>query len=199
MNDARNPVWPDVPRDPGNGRFTPRPNTPPAPAPAPAQPTKLNEVACMNHLENSRLALRLWRERVKPDNVVGGLRRWLGECGCHACFGGHLATWPEFQAMGVKRGPVGEPDSHSVYSLPRTDVEASTGELVSVYRGEPYMDGVGDGIPTGVHLFGASLFEPRGDCVYDQDIWNAHPLYVSDYDLVVKRLQHNIARLEASQ
>jgi len=54
------------------------------------------------HLSNSQLALRLWQERVKPAEVIESLGAW--HCGTQACFGGHLVTWPEFQAMGVRRG-----------------------------------------------------------------------------------------------
>lgn len=50
-------------------------------------------------LANCKLALDIWKTRVDPESVV--LHSWT--CGSHACFGGHLATWPEFQAMGVKR------------------------------------------------------------------------------------------------
>ena len=50
-------------------------------------------------LDNCKLALKLWLERVKPEQVIKGLA--LYRCGTQACFGGHLATWPEFQAMGV--------------------------------------------------------------------------------------------------
>ena len=53
----------------------------------------------VTYRENCELALRLWKERVKPEQVVEGLRHY--RCGTQACFGGHLATWPEFQAMGV--------------------------------------------------------------------------------------------------
>ena len=60
------------------------------------------------HLENTRLALRLWKERVKPDEVVPALGAW--RCGTQACFGGHLATWPEFQAKGVRIKDNGSPE-----------------------------------------------------------------------------------------
>ena len=56
-------------------------------------------------LDNTELALRLWLERVTPEQV--NLERWT--CGTQACFGGHLATWPEFQALGVRADCYGAP------------------------------------------------------------------------------------------
>ena len=61
-------------------------------------------------LHNTRLALALWKERVKPAQVVPDLRAWA--CGTQACFGGHLATWPEFRAMGVRADCYGAPVLH---------------------------------------------------------------------------------------
>ena len=58
------------------------------------------------HLTNCQLALRLW-EATPPEQVVEGLRHY--SCGTQACFGGHLATWPEFQAMGVEASEEGAP------------------------------------------------------------------------------------------
>ena len=62
----------------------------------------------MNYLENLKLAKRKWQE-VQPRHVTPGLMfwRWETDCGTLACFGGHLATWPEFQAMGVKVSDAG--------------------------------------------------------------------------------------------
>lgn len=51
------------------------------------------------HKANTKLAWALWMVRVTPEQVTPYLASWT--CGTHACFGGHLATWPEFQAMGV--------------------------------------------------------------------------------------------------
>lgn len=53
---------------------------------------------------NCLLALSLWAE-VPPECV--NLGSW--RCGTHACFGGHLATWPEFQAVGVMATEEGAP------------------------------------------------------------------------------------------
>lgn len=47
-------------------------------------------------IKNCLLALSIWAE-VPPRRVK--LDSW--KCGTHACFGGHMATWPEFQAKGV--------------------------------------------------------------------------------------------------
>lgn len=58
-------------------------------------------------LENCKLALRLWNERVTPDQVVKELNEWT--CETQACFGGWLATWPEFRDMGVFASYVGSP------------------------------------------------------------------------------------------
>lgn len=55
-------------------------------------------------IENCLLALANWSE-VSPHSV--NLRVW--RCGTHACFGGHLATWPEFRAKGVRTNPEGSP------------------------------------------------------------------------------------------
>lgn len=43
-------------------------------------------------VHNCDLAEKLWYERVKPENV--NLNTW--SCGTVACFGGHIAQWPEF-------------------------------------------------------------------------------------------------------
>lgn len=59
-------------------------------------------------LFNCLLARHLWVKRVKPDSVVRRLHSW--KCGTQACFGGHLATWPEFQEiMGVSVSASGAP------------------------------------------------------------------------------------------
>lgn len=76
-------------------------------------------------ISNLRLALELWA-KVPPEHVLPRLAWWRGEpstheedgyeeitdirkrtaaglgCGTLACFGGHLAQWPEFQALGVQ-------------------------------------------------------------------------------------------------
>lgn len=53
-----------------------------------------------NKLEYSELALKKWRE-LDPKSVYPSLARWRSTCGTQSCFGGHLATWPEFQALGI--------------------------------------------------------------------------------------------------
>jgi hypothetical protein len=63
-------------------------------------------------IANTELALRLWRERVKPEHVIEDLHWWRDYkpgCGTQACFGGWLVTWPEFQAMGVREDRWGVP------------------------------------------------------------------------------------------
>lgn len=52
---------------------------------------------------NCLLALMRWDE-VPPRAVVPSLGMWT--CGTQACFGGHLATWPEFWEMGVRPSKV---------------------------------------------------------------------------------------------
>jgi len=76
----------------------------------------------MNHLENLKLAKRKWQE-VLPKHVTPGLVFWRwevgGSCGTLACFGGHLTTWPEFQAMGVK---VADSEGRPAYDSPTEDL-----------------------------------------------------------------------------
>jgi hypothetical protein len=55
-------------------------------------------------IENVLLAMMLWAEE-KPESI--NLRNW--RCGTQACFGGRLATWPEFKAQGVRRTSRGAP------------------------------------------------------------------------------------------
>jgi hypothetical protein len=130
-------------------------------------------------LANLKLALRLWQERANPDNV--DLNDWChfdgpdGACGSTACFGGHLATWPEFQAMGV----IPDPES----GAPRfaDDPESSSFTVSRV-------------------LFGnSSLFDPRHAFADGDDAWaqtSEGDLVYTDYDLVQLRLQRRISQLE---
>lgn len=60
---------------------------------------------------NCLLALCKW-SKVPPRRVA--LELWT--CGAKACFGGHLATWPEFNAMGVSAGSEGAPRMRSPYN-----------------------------------------------------------------------------------
>lgn len=57
-------------------------------------------------LANIALARELWLQ-VPPEQVVPGLGTWY--CGTQACFGGHLARWPQFQALGVRLPTFGSP------------------------------------------------------------------------------------------
>jgi hypothetical protein len=74
-------------------------------------------------VHNCNLAEKLWRERVQVDNV--NLQQWVstqalppGHCGRIACFGGHLASWPEFmQISGAGTRSYGAP----VVIIPRDD------------------------------------------------------------------------------
>lgn len=54
-------------------------------------------------LDNCLLALNLWLTKVKPDQVVENLTAYTQktDCGTLHCFGGWIAEWPEFQALGV--------------------------------------------------------------------------------------------------
>lgn len=116
-------------------------------------------------LFNCLMARHIWVERVKPESVVEGLNAWT--CGTHACFGGHLATWSEFQ------------------------------EIMEVFpggSGEPRIGGIGIGITMtnpDDFLFGdARMFNPRG--AHDSDYF--HP-EASDWEIVIHRLDHRINEL----
>jgi hypothetical protein len=69
-------------------------------------PSSLKDYDTMRR--NCQLALRIWRERVDPVMVDEGLQHW--RCGTTACFGGHLARWPEFRAIPDSRELNGSPD-----------------------------------------------------------------------------------------
>lgn len=45
-------------------------------------------------IANVDLALRLWLERVRPEQVYPGLRSF--KCGTLSCFWGHVQRWEEF-------------------------------------------------------------------------------------------------------
>ena len=131
----------------------------------------------MNHLENCKLALQLWQERVTPEMV--NLDTWSSygrDCGTQACFGGWLATWPEFQAMGITQCPANTDNGN--------------------YRGEPlwFAKDLTFGIEVGKELFGTSLFAGRVYICHDDD--TAEDPELSDYELVVDRLEKQIALLE---
>lgn len=53
-----------------------------------------------------------------PKRVMPGLSWFSSECGTLACFGGHLAQWPEFQEQGVFATESGAPrieGGHNAY------------------------------------------------------------------------------------
>jgi hypothetical protein len=120
--------------------------------------------------ENTELALKLWGERIRPEQVVRGLASWvripgsLEDCGTTGCFGGWLSTWPEFLEKGL------------------------------VERTRPGMPIVADGYLTGYSvaymLFGdAKLFHPRGT-EPDED------RSLTEYDTVIRRLEARLYFLQ---
>jgi hypothetical protein len=115
-------------------------------------------------IENCVLALHLWSE-VTPRRVR--LDTW--HCGTHACFGGHLATWPEFRAQGVQRmNDDGEPIMHTKGGN-------------TLWAGE-----------VSQRLFGSDdLFCMANACRADFGM----PVRTSDHKLVVNRLEEQIERL----
>lgn len=65
------------------------------------------------HIANTLLAIKLWRKRVKPEDVYPGLEDFSSDCGSLHCFGGHVALWPEFLEQGVYRDSQGGPSVHT--------------------------------------------------------------------------------------
>ena len=127
---------------------------------------KLDPLSKDQQIENCLLALWLW-SKVPPRRVSRDLAAW--RCGTHACFGGHLATWPDFQKMGVQVGFDGSP----------TIADFNPG-------GEP-------ALPTQVskHLFGKeSLIFCRLAASEGPESQG-----MSDHEVVVERLQHQIEQL----
>lgn len=127
-------------------------------------------------LANLNLAEHLWRSRVKPSDVVGGLRMWT--CGTQACFGGHLATWPEFREMGVRL--LGEAAENPMWcAAPAFDTETW-------------------GWSVGVILFGShDIFDERGgsglDCAADdEDLGD-----LDDHAMVLHRIARQRERLQS--
>lgn len=124
-------------------------------------PKKLKALSKNEQLENCLLALSLWSE-VKPRSV--SLDVW--KCGTLACFGGHLATWPEFQAKGVFADSDHAPALTCRSYIMNWDIAK--------------------------HLFGNDeMFSARGFC--GDDLYC--PDRASDHTIVVNRLQTQIARL----
>lgn len=111
---------------------------------------------------NCLLALCNWHDTA-PESV--DLGNWV--CGTFACFGGHLAKWAEFQAMGVSVS--------LFYSSPT--IRNFDDEQVFLSPGE-----------VSKHLFGSMLFMRReSDTPYKS--------VLSDYQIVVQRLENQIAAL----
>jgi hypothetical protein len=142
---------------------------------------------------NILLAAWRWSE-VSPRSV--NLRTW--GCGTHACFGGHLASWPEFQDKGVRVFDM-NPD------------ERGRGEPVMQLCGvghEPFGKQLGPR-EVAYELFGNSeLFDLRG-CYLDYElgvsgadtfaeIWRVRPdgrPLISDHKLVSMRIARQLEML----
>jgi hypothetical protein len=129
----------------------------------------------MNFVENCKTALAYWAT-VPPENVTESLGAFqedsdcglaLPTCSTICCFGGWLCAMPEFIALGVKMGSIGEP------------VMGKAGVVSEV----------------ALRLFGpgaAGFFKPRG--VSSDD---AYALTAStDHEIVTHRLERQLDRLE---
>ena len=111
-------------------------------------------------IENTLLAAWLWSE-VPPACVIEGLHDW--RCGTQACFGGHLAHWPEFKAKGVRAGLDGRP------TMAFVDCAADISH----------------------HLFGdASMFAPLHAHRADNDL--AYMQHPPEHEVVANRLRANL-------
>jgi hypothetical protein len=132
----------------------------------------MQELSHEQKLANIDLATRLWKERVKPEQVVQYLHTWA--CGTQACFGGHLATWPEFREMGVRTlKEIGVTCSNSWASAPCMEYGRFEGvEVAAILFGDP------------------TLFDARGACRFDDERAG-----VSDHGLVLGRLEAARTRL----
>ena len=119
-------------------------------------------------LQNTKLALSLWKSRVIPERVVPRLESWtkLAPCGTQYCFGGHLTTWPEFKdKYGVRFSDGG-------YIICSVVPHAFGWPEISHY------------------LFGCrNLFDSRNNFGDDVSV-------LSDYDVVTQRLTNQIAVLQ---
>lgn len=141
----------------------------------------------MNHLENTKLALKYWLT-VPPQNVPPGLCTWNRNpgkhtCGTIACFGGWVPAMPEFAAMGVTADEFGAP---KVAGYGPTEVANFLFGEVEDARGNA---GAG------------TLFEMAGDCAYDGSFDRNVNQYDcnGDHALVVHRLESHIKYLETKQ
>lgn len=130
-------------------------------------------------IDNCILALKLWRERVKPEDVSPRLYQW--KCGTQACFGGHLATWEEFKKLGVRSDSDGAPYISGYWMIPTDTVSG--------------------------YLFGhPNMFKMVGHCDFDREgemgivlsVWGEPIQKNLDYEVVIHRLERQIAFLKAS-
>ena len=132
----------------------------------------------MDHLANTELALRLWRERITPEMVSVDLNSWGTPCGTTACFGGWLPTWPEFREMGVRR--LGATDGYLPYYYDyKTGKTRVSFEVAKLLFGDR-------------HLFATRDHDAIGRRIEE-------PKDLSDYALVVWRLERHIAKLKENQ
>lgn len=142
----------------------------------------------MNHLENTKIALRYWLT-IPDENVVKNLNDYKTyydlegsvsikhDCNTIACFGGWIPAMPEFAAMGV---------TFNEYSgLPI--LEKLCGYNVA---GELFGERT---IFCPTKVFCANVFGTSFNCKYDH---TAKP-GISDHKLVTHRLKEHIKRLEA--
>lgn len=146
----------------------------------------MTDIKSMNHLENTKLALKYWLT-VPPQNVAPGLGSWNRNpgkhtCGTIACFGGWVPAMPEFAAMGVTAGIRGEPEMAGM--LLASDVAKTLfGEVDHAW---------GNG-------FRGNLFDTAGYCAYDRDpdLDVDQSYYTDSHGLVVHRLESHIKYLES--
>jgi hypothetical protein len=123
--------------------------------------------------DNLEMALVMWTA-VDPTSV--NLSEW--RCGTHACFGGHVAMWEYFRALGVQQKSR-EGYHNGVFQL----------------HNEPYMCGTDTEQPTGSafevarRLFGNhDLFSARGDGDQDYRIFGELGERISDHELALRRI-----------
>lgn len=105
---------------------------------------------------NLQIALLRWSQ-VLPERVLPALEVW--RCGTQACFGGHLATWPEFQAIGIQ---VDQRDGAPYYSVKDVEflegINKALGGVHNAYGSQL------TGSRLSVLLFGyVGMFHPRLD------------------------------------
>lgn len=119
---------------------------------------------------NCLLALSLWAE-IPPRAV--NLDKWT--CGTQACFGGHLATWPEFQAMGVR---------------PRLKADDDHGAGAPVFDEQ---SGALESWRVAEHLFGERhIFYAKGFFPSDNEIDTHHRTIVNRLERQIERLSEHL-------